>query len=167
MRRPAAQGICEDAQTRRARAAALLTLALPGAVYVYQGEELGLAEHEEIPPDALRDPMALRSGGTSPGRDGCRIPLPQEHDPASMLSLYREAIRLRRSEPALRSSALTWRHPTDSAVLSFERGPGFACVVNLAPTPAELPPHREVLLSSGPLPPEGTIPSDTAAWLRL
>ncbi|MYW00520.1 glycoside hydrolase family 13 protein [Streptomyces sp. SID3343] len=62
--------------TRRARAAALLTLALPGAVYIYQGEELGLPEVEDIPPDAIQDPMALRSGGTSPGRDGCRVPLP-------------------------------------------------------------------------------------------
>lgn len=61
---------------RRARAAALLTLALPGAAYVYQGEELGLAEHEDIP-DALRqDPVLRRSGGTDRGRDGCRVPLP-------------------------------------------------------------------------------------------
>ncbi|MBY8876422.1 glycoside hydrolase family 13 protein [Actinacidiphila acidipaludis] len=62
--------------TRRARAAALLTLALPGSVYVYQGEELGLPEVEDIPVDRLQDPMYLRSGGTDPGRDGCRVPLP-------------------------------------------------------------------------------------------
>ncbi|MFI6977413.1 glycoside hydrolase family 13 protein [Embleya sp. NPDC050154] len=66
--------------TRRARAAALLTLALPGAVYIYQGEELGLPEVEDIPVAALQDPMALRSGGTSPGRDGCRVPLPWSGD---------------------------------------------------------------------------------------
>src|SRR5690242_10026514 len=35
--------------TRRARAAALLTFALPGGVYVYQGDELGLWEVEDIP----------------------------------------------------------------------------------------------------------------------
>ncbi|WP_346776804.1 glycoside hydrolase family 13 protein [Streptomyces sp. HNM0574] len=62
--------------TRRARAAALLTLALPGSVYLYQGEELGLPEAEDIPPDRLRDPVHFRSGGTDPGRDGCRVPLP-------------------------------------------------------------------------------------------
>ncbi|WP_069464106.1 glycoside hydrolase family 13 protein, partial [Actinacidiphila rubida] len=62
--------------TRRARAAALLTLALPGSLYLYQGEELGLPEVEDIPRDQLQDPMYLRSGGTDPGRDGCRVPLP-------------------------------------------------------------------------------------------
>ncbi|WP_435178565.1 glycoside hydrolase family 13 protein [Actinacidiphila sp. bgisy145] len=62
--------------TRRARAAALLTLALPGSVYLYQGEELGLPEVEDIPTGKLQDPMYLRSAGTNPGRDGCRVPLP-------------------------------------------------------------------------------------------
>ncbi|MFF1869282.1 glycoside hydrolase family 13 protein [Kitasatospora herbaricolor] len=61
---------------RRARAAALLSLALPGAVYLYQGEELGLPEVEDLPVERLQDPMHLRSGGTDPGRDGCRVPLP-------------------------------------------------------------------------------------------
>ncbi|MHB6905340.1 glycoside hydrolase family 13 protein [Streptomyces sp. DB-54] len=62
--------------TRRARAAALLTLALPGSVYLYQGEELGLPEVEDLPADRLRDPMHFRSGGADPGRDGCRVPMP-------------------------------------------------------------------------------------------
>jgi len=62
--------------TRRARAAALLSLALPGSVYVYQGDELGLWEVEDIPDDARQDPMFARSSGTNPGRDGCRVPLP-------------------------------------------------------------------------------------------
>ncbi|MFV2121944.1 alpha-amylase family glycosyl hydrolase, partial [Streptomyces sp. Act-28] len=62
--------------TRRARAACLLTLALPGSVCLYQGEELGLYEVEDLPADRLRDPMHFRSGGTDPGRDGCRVPLP-------------------------------------------------------------------------------------------
>jgi alpha-glucosidase len=62
--------------TRRARAAALLTAALPGSLYIYQGDELGLPEVEGIPRDRLQDPMHFRSGGTDPGRDGCRVPLP-------------------------------------------------------------------------------------------
>jgi alpha-glucosidase len=66
--------------TRRARAAALLTLALPGAVYIYQGEELGLPEVEDLPDDVLQDPMFFRSGGHDPGRDGCRVPLPWAGD---------------------------------------------------------------------------------------
>src|SRR4029077_18893442 len=62
--------------TRRARAAALLTLSLPGAVYIYQGEELGLPEVEDLPTGALQDPMFFRSNGRDPGRDGCRGPPP-------------------------------------------------------------------------------------------
>ena len=61
---------------RRARAAALLSAALPGALYVYQGQELGLAEVQDLPLEQLTDPMYLRSGGVDPGRDGCRVPMP-------------------------------------------------------------------------------------------
>ena len=61
---------------RRGRAAALLTAALPGALYVYQGDELGLPEVEDLPAGAVQDPMHFRSGGVDPGRDGCRVPLP-------------------------------------------------------------------------------------------
>jgi alpha-glucosidase len=62
--------------TRRARAAALLMLALPGGAYVYQGEELGLPEVEDLPETALQDPIWERSGHTQRGRDGCRVPIP-------------------------------------------------------------------------------------------
>jgi alpha-glucosidase len=61
---------------RRARAAALLTAALPGSLYIYQGDELGLPEVEDIPAQLIQDPMHFRSGGIDPGRDGCRVPLP-------------------------------------------------------------------------------------------
>lgn len=61
---------------RRARAAALLMLALPGGAYVYQGEELGLPEVEDLPAHLLQDPVWERSGHTERGRDGCRVPMP-------------------------------------------------------------------------------------------
>lgn len=61
---------------RRARAAALLMLALPGGAYIYQGEELGLPEVEDLPEAALQDPTWVQSGGTDRGRDGCRVPIP-------------------------------------------------------------------------------------------
>ncbi len=66
--------------TRRARAAALLTLSLPGAAYLYQGEELGLPEVLDIPADRREDPLFWRSGQTEIGRDGCRVPLPWARD---------------------------------------------------------------------------------------
>ncbi|MBD8060392.1 glycoside hydrolase family 13 protein [Cellulomonas sp. JH27-2] len=61
---------------RRARAAALLTAALPGSLYLYQGDELGLPEVEDLPRELIQDPMHFRSEGVDPGRDGCRVPLP-------------------------------------------------------------------------------------------
>ena len=60
----------------RARAAAMLELALPGGAYIYQGEELGLPEIEDLPEETLQDPIWKRSGHTDRGRDGCRVPMP-------------------------------------------------------------------------------------------
>ncbi len=62
--------------TRRARAALLLNLSLPGSCYLYQGEELGLWEVADIPDELRQDPFFQRTQGADPGRDGCRVPLP-------------------------------------------------------------------------------------------
>ncbi len=62
--------------TRRARAALLLSLALPGSSYLYQGEELGLWEVEDIPDELIADPIFERTDRFIRGRDGCRVPLP-------------------------------------------------------------------------------------------
>ena len=61
---------------RRARAGALLMLALPGGAYIYQGEELALPEVRDIPENRLEDPRWFLSNKTDKGRDGCRVPLP-------------------------------------------------------------------------------------------
>ncbi|MFA5918182.1 MAG: alpha-amylase family glycosyl hydrolase [Candidatus Nanopelagicaceae bacterium] len=66
--------------TQRARAGALLMLALPGGAYIYQGEELALPEAREIPEDRLTDPRWSLSEYTDRGRDGCRVPLPWKKD---------------------------------------------------------------------------------------
>ncbi len=183
--------------TRRARAAALLAMALPGSLYVYQGEELGLPEVEDIPFERRQDPMWLRSGGVDPGRDGCRIPLPwagdlppygfsregadrawldqpddwapltvaaESEDDASMLSLYRAGLALRRTAPWAPDDALTWLSSPDS-VLAFARGEGFACLVNFGAAPVELPAGSHVVLASDELE-GGAVPQDTTVWLR-
>ena len=176
---------------RRARAAALLAMALPGGVYVYQGEELGLPEVEDIPDGLRQDPIWARSGNTDRGRDGCRVPLPwsgdappfgyggppwlpqppdwgaltvaaQEADASSMLTLYRTALRIRRSR--LGDGTLTWI-PLGEDVLAFRRESGLTCVVNLGPEPVRLPEHQAVELASGPID-GGALPPDTAVWLR-
>ncbi|WP_330330109.1 glycoside hydrolase family 13 protein [Streptomyces sp. NBC_00536] len=115
----------------RARAAALLMLALPGSAYVYQGEELGLPEVVDLPDWVRQDPAFSRSAGQDGLRDGCRVPIPwsgevapygfgsggswlpqpvewaglsvaaQTGDPHSTLELYRAAIELRRAIPGL------------------------------------------------------------------
>jgi alpha-glucosidase len=66
--------------TRRARAAVMLSLALPGSSYLYQGEELGLWEVEDIPDELIADPIYERTEHRIRGRDGCRVPLPWQPD---------------------------------------------------------------------------------------
>jgi alpha-glucosidase len=88
----------------------------------------------------------------------------QRADPASTLSLYRSALRLRRSLPGLADDApLTWRDLGDG-VLAFDRGSGFRCVVNLSDRPVSLAGRGEPVLTSAVAGEE--LPPDTAAWLR-
>ncbi|MER7770701.1 glycoside hydrolase family 13 protein [Kitasatospora sp. NPDC096140] len=61
---------------RRARAATLLMLALPGSAYVYQGEELGLPDVTDLPDEVRQDPSFFRQAGQDGYRDGCRVPIP-------------------------------------------------------------------------------------------
>jgi alpha-glucosidase len=68
---------------RRARAATTVMLSLPGSAYLYQGEELGLPEATALPDELRQDPTWEKSGHTSRGRDGCRVPVPWEGDAPS------------------------------------------------------------------------------------
>ncbi|MDN3311405.1 glycoside hydrolase family 13 protein [Microbacterium oryzae] len=75
-------GIQLEQGLRRARAATMFLLALPGSAYLYQGEELGLHEVGDLAPEDRQDPAYHRSVGQPEwtydglGRDGCRVPLP-------------------------------------------------------------------------------------------
>ncbi|MGP4020542.1 glycoside hydrolase family 13 protein [Saccharopolyspora sp. 5N708] len=180
--------------TRRARAAILFALALPGSAYLYQGEELGLPEVADLPAAVLQDPKWVRSQHKEKGRDGCRVPLPwtrtgvsfgfssappwlpqpadwgryavqaQRGDPGSMLRLYRTALRLRREFGG--DETFRWDDDYDVGdVLAFRRAEDVLVVVNTGATTKPLP-RGEVLLSSAPLG-TGTLPADTTAWLRL
>jgi alpha-glucosidase len=178
---------------RRARAAIVLLLALPGSTYLYQGDELGLHEVGDLPREVLEDPIATRSGGRWKGRDGCRVPLPwtpdgpsfgfgpgaprlpqpawfadvavsrQEADPQSTLCLHREALALRAHQP--RADDAAWEAAPSEDVLHLSRPGGWHVVTNFGPTPVGLP-AGTVLLASAPLE-DGLLPPDTSAWVHV
>jgi len=179
---------------RRARAATLTMLALPGSAYLYQGEELGLPEHTTLPDSVRQDPTWERSGHTERGRDGCRVPIPwesgapalgfsptgrtwlpqpesfvglardrQRDDPDSTLTLYRAALRLRR-EHGLGRGTLDWLPGYGPDVIAFGNG-DVTVLANLGSAPVALPPG-EVLIASMDLAADGTLPPDTAVWIR-
>ena len=133
-----ARGTDEETGRRRARAAALVQLALPGVAFVYYGDELALP-NVDLPDEALQDPVWERSGHQQRGRDGERVPMPwsgekppygfstaaktwlpmpdgwadltveaQLEDPDSTLSLYRRALELRHDHPGFGGPGLEW-----------------------------------------------------------
>ena len=90
----------------------------------------------------------------------------QRRDPESVLSMYRAALRRRRTCAALRGTDLAWL-PTAPEVLAFTRGATFACVVNAGPQAAslaglDLP--GPVALASAPIERGDILPPETAAW---
>lgn len=190
---PTTPGIGDPAVgLRRARAATALMLALPGSVYLYQGEELGLPEVIDLPDDAREDPTWFRTGGERYGRDGCRVPIPWEAEapsygfgptdaswlpqPASWAAFARDRQQgeadstltmyqtgLRlRREHALPEGRLEWLSEVPPQVLAFRNG-DVTVVSNLSGTPTPLPAGR-IVLASGPV--DGDLPGDTTVWLR-
>jgi alpha-glucosidase len=177
----------------RARAMALVQFALPGVVFLYNGEELGLPDLD-LPDWALRDPVWERSGHTERGRDGCRVPLPWEgsappygftghqdswlptpfewapltveaqlEDPESMLSLYRHAIELRQTNSAFAGAELEWYGAPPGCFAFRRKGGGLICALNTSGALVPLP-AGEILLSSAPLV-DGQLPPDTAVLM--
>ena len=72
----------------------------------------------------------------------------QQNDPASTLSLYRDALRLRRGLSGLADDEpLTW-HDLGDDVLAFDRGSRFRCVVNLSARPVPLAGQGQPVLTS-------------------
>ena len=178
---------------RRARAAVLFMLALPGSAYLYQGEELGLPEVTDLPKERLHDPIWTRTAGTARGRDGCRVPLPwtatgtsfgfgadgawlpqppwfgalaaetQEQDRTSTLQMYREALMLRRTLQTS-DARVRWLETTDPSTLHYTRQNGWQCVTNFGAAPVPMPAGTVVLTSSlAPL--DDSLPPETTAWL--
>ena len=184
-----------DLGRRRARAAALLELALPGGAYIYQGEELGLDEVEDLAESELQDPVWERSGHTIRGRDGCRVPLPWSGDaspvgfsadadpwlpmPARGAGLTAEkqaadpdsTLTLYRTVLRLRRTLPDLRTDAfawaelDGGDVLAFRRGAVLVVVNFGDEPVALP-AGETLVSSVPLR-DGLLPTDAAAWVAL
>jgi alpha-glucosidase len=176
----------------RAKAMALLMLALPGTVFVYNGEELGLP-NVDLPDEVLQDPTWERSGHEERGRDGCRVPMPwageappfgfsddtdtwlpmpadwttltveaQENDPDSTLSLFRRAIEIRHRRTDFSSLTLEFVEG-GSDVVAFRCSDGLTCVLNAGSVTVPLP-GGELLIASALV--EGELAANSAAWLR-
>ncbi|MEV1064133.1 alpha-amylase family glycosyl hydrolase [Streptomyces sp. NPDC050263] len=163
---------------RRARAATLLMLALPGSAYVYQGEELGLPDVVDLPDEVRQDPAYFRGAGQDGFRDGCRVPIPWTREgssygfgdggswlpqpagwgessveaqtgvPGSTLELYRSALGIRRSQADLGAGDSVEWLKAPEGVLAFRRGE-FVCVANTTGESVTTPVHGRVLLASG------------------
>jgi alpha-glucosidase len=176
---------------RRARAATLLMLALPGSAYLYQGEELGLPEDVELPDSARQDPTWERTNHERYGRDGCRVPIPWEAavpaygfnttgeswlpQPDDWAGYARDAqegetgstLELYRAALALRSEhglgsgSLEWLTGYPDEVVAFRNG-NVTVIANTGTGIVPLP-NGEVVLSSEPVTAE--LPGDTTVWL--
>jgi alpha-glucosidase len=177
----------------RARAMAMVMLALPGTAFIYNGEELGLP-NAELPDKALQDPTWERSGRTERGRDGCRVPMPwrgdappfgfstcadtwlpipaewaaltvekQLRDTDSTLSFFLRALELRRSRAEFDGAGIEWLPGPDDALIFQRRDGGLICALNAGNRQLTLP-DGELILASSPMV-DGTLPPNTAAWL--
>jgi alpha-glucosidase len=162
----------------RARAALLLLLGLPGQVFLYQGEELGL-EEVVVPDEQRQDPVFFHSDGRDAGRDGCRVPLPwhrgrpnagfsnaapwlpmpvgwdqyavdaQMGSGTSMLGYYRLALDARSRLANRLPDRMEWCS-SPGGVLLFQRGP-LVVACNFRSRPVGLKTGGQMLAASNPL----------------
>ena len=139
------------------RSAAAVLLTLPGAPFLYYGEELGLQNGPGGKDEFKRTPMpwdASVGGGFTagkpwfdfaPGRETANVQA-ELGDPGSLLSWYRKLIRLRRDSAALRTGTLTLLSPADrrTPLLAFAReaeGERLLVVHNLGTEEVEAGPY--------------------------
>jgi alpha-glucosidase len=147
----------------RARAAALLLLALRGTPFLYYGDELGMLD-VDVPEDQMQDPARFHHLGRDPQRTPMQwdaspgrgftsgkpwLPFgpaeinvaTQLDDPDSLLALYRQAIHIRKREPSLCTGSMTVL-PGTSNIVCFERHAVGArpilCAINTAAEPKTL-----------------------------
>ena len=165
----------------KAKLAAALLFAMPGMPYVYYGEEIGMTGDKPDP--RLRTPMHWRRGPAAGFTTGMPwIPLQpdsmtanveaQDADPQSLLSYYRDLIRVRARHAALGGGDLTPLVASHRAVSAFVRREGTRAVLvvaNLGGAPLS---NVRLVAAAGVLPPGRHVPVDllgggSAAALRV
>jgi alpha-glucosidase len=160
---------------RAVRVAAMLLVTLRGTPFLYQGDELGLAD-VPVAPDRVvdvdgRDPERCPIPWEPPSRAGAGagfttghpwLPIDpaservnaatQRGDPGSVLSLYRALLALRRAEPDLQVGELRFFDAGEPDVLAYARGERHLVVLNFAAAPrrATLPGPARIDLSTDP-----------------
>jgi len=178
---------------RRARAATMLMLALPGVAYLYQGEELGLPEHTTLPDAVRQDPTWLRSANAVRGRDGSRVPIPWtpggpsygfgpgertwlpqppswdryalDAQRGAAGSTYELYREALRQRRAYRPGAgpMEWWDEAGTDAVAFRNGE-LLVVSNLGAEPVRLPAGARVLLASAELDDPTQVPTDVTVW---
>jgi alpha-glucosidase len=181
----------------RARAATLAMLALPGGVYLYQGEELGLPDHLSIPDELRQDPTFIRTGGERVGRDGCRVPLPWRADephygfgsndggwlpqPEDWYTLARDVqqsdpdstLNLYRSTLALRkqlrlgAGSLSWAADYDGTDIIAFGNNDVMVIMNMGESKTYVPAGTVIAASHPDAGVEGVLAPNRCVWLKL
>ena len=149
----------------KARCALMMLLTLPGSVFLYYGDELGMPD-TEVPKEHLQDPVGKKlypvygrdpertpmqwspfpgAGFTAPGGEpwlpfghtaACNVE-DQRRDPESMLSLCRDLVGLRAAVPDLRAGAYS-RFAAEGGLWAWRRGDRVVVAMNLGDDPARV-----------------------------
>jgi alpha-glucosidase len=155
-----------------------MLLTLPGASFIYQGDEIGLTDGPGHDPpfdragrDGARHPMQwtpdAATGGFTTGRPWLDPVDPLDRsveasrsDPASLLSLYRSLIALRGSlGPGCELI------DADDGVVAYTRGDRHVIALNFDASEREAPPHGPIVQATDPaLRDAATLPPHTG-WI--
>mgnify|MGYP003564496948 FL=1 len=186
----------EELGLRRARAASAFMLGLPGGAYIYQGEELGLPEHTTLEHKFRQDPTYFRTNGDRVGRDGCRVPIPWEHDkpsfgfgpsektwlpqPENFASYARDVqegvegstlelykkLLRLRKANKLGAGDFHWLEPLCTESALAFENSGVAVISNMG-DPISLPSGEILVTTQKDLQAGGMLETDQTAWIRL
>jgi len=142
-------------------------LTLRGTPVMYYGEEIGMENNDPKRKADVQDPIGVLGWPKEKGRDGERTPMQwnsgpnagftngkpwlpvpasakthnvesESKDPQSVLSFYKQVIRLRKTEPALRDGAYFPLNESDANVMAYLRKSKDAAVLvvlNFSATP--------------------------------